>query len=164
MQGAVLASASKIIAIDKVEFKLEKAGQVGATHLVNADKENPVSRVMEITQGGADYAFEVIGLPEIVQQAFECTRPGGTAIMVGIPPREGNISIKAPSLYRNRTLMGTFYGAGRPLVDFPWLVELYMDGRLKLDELVTKYRPLEEINEAFDDMNAGLTARTILTF
>ena len=60
--------------------------------------------------------------------------------------------------------MGTFYGAGRPRVDFPWLIDLYMEGRLKLDELITKYRPLDEINEAFEDMNMGVTARTILTF
>ena len=164
VQGAALASASKIIAIDKLDFKLEKAREMGATHLVNADKEDPVSRVMELTQGGADYAFEVIGYPEIVRLAFECVRPGGTAVMVGVPPHGADISIPAQPLFMDRTLMGTFYGAGRPRVDFPWLLDLYVDGRLKLDELVTKYRPLDEINEAFEDMNAGITARTILTF
>ena len=164
VQGAVLASAAKIIAIDKVDFKLDKASEMGATHLVNADKEDPVSRVMELTQGGADYAFEVIGFPEIVRQAFECVRPGGTAVMVGVPPDGADISIPAQPLFQDRTLMGTFYGVGRPLIDFPWLLDLYVDGRLKLDELVTKYRPLEEVNEAFEDMKAGLAARTILTF
>ena len=164
VQGAALASASKIIAIDKLDFKLKKAREMGATHLVNADKEDPVSRVMELTQGGADYAFEVIGYPEIVRLAFDCVRPGGTAVMVGVPPHGADISIPAQPLFMDRTLMGTFYGAGRPRVDFPWLLDLYVDGRLKLDELVTKYRPLDEINEAFEDMNAGITARTILTF
>ena len=164
VQGAVLASASKIIAIDKVEFKLEKAGELGATHFVNADREDPVKRVLEITDGGADYAFEVIGVSQVVRQAFEAIRPGGTAVMVGVPVHDSDITIPAQPLFRDRTLMGTFYGAGRPRVDFPWLLDLYMDGRLKLDELITKFRPLDEVNEAFEDMNSGVTARTILTF
>lgn len=164
VQGAVLASASKIVAIDKVDFKLEKAEELGATHFVNADREDPVERVLELTAGGADYAFEVIGLPQVVRQAFESIRPGGTAMMVGVPPHGAEISIPAQPLFRDRTLMGTFYGAGRPRIDFPWLLDLYVDGRLKLDELVTKFRPLSEVNEAFEDMNSGVTARTVLTF
>lgn len=164
VQGAVLASAAKIIVVDKVNFKLEKAGELGATHFINADKEDPVKRVMELTNGGADYAFEVIGFPSTIRQAFDSIRPGGTAVMVGVPPQHAEISIPGRPLFVDRTLMGTFYGAGRPRVDFPWLIDLYMDGRLKLDELITKYRPLDEVNEAFEDMNNGLTARTVLTF
>ena len=164
VQGAVLASASKIIAIDKVEFKLEKAEELGATHFINADREDPIKRVMELTDGGADYAFEVIGFPETTRQAFESIRPGGTAVMVGVPLQGSDISIPARPLFQDRTLMGTFYGAGRPRIDFPWLLDLYAQGRLKLDELITKYRPLDEINEAFEDMNQGLTTRTVLTF
>ena len=164
VQGAVLAAASKIIAVDKVDFKLDKASEMGATHLVNADKEDPVKRVLEITDGGADYAFEVIGLPDVVRQAFESVRAGGTAVMVGVPPEGADIAIPAQPLFMDRTLMGNYYGTGRPRVDFPWLLDLYMDGRLKLDELISKYRPLEEINEAFDDMVKGVTARTVLTF
>ncbi|MCI0438332.1 MAG: Zn-dependent alcohol dehydrogenase, partial [Chloroflexi bacterium] len=164
VQGAALAAASKIIAVDKLDFKLEKAGEMGATHFVNADKEDPVKRILEITNGGADYAFEVIGFPQTVRQAFESVRSGGTAVMVGVPLHGADISIPARPLFMDRTLMGTFYGAGRPRVDFPWLLELYAQGRLKLDELITKYRPLEEINEAFEDMVKGVTTRTILTF
>ena len=164
VQGAVLASASKIIAVDKVDFKLAKANELGATHLVNADRDDPVERVLQITDGGADYAFEVVGFPQLVRQAFESVRPGGTAVMVGVPPEGADVSVPARPLFQDRTLMGTFYGAGRPRLDFPWLIDLYMDGRLKLDELITKYRPLDEINEAFEDMNRGVTARTILTF
>ena len=102
--------------------------------------------------------------PEIVRQAFECVRPGGTAVMVGVPPHEADVCIPAQPLFLDRTLMGTFYGAGRPRIDFPWLLDLYADGRLKLDELITRYRPLDEINEAFEDMTNGVAARTILTF
>ena len=164
VQGAVLAAASKIVAVDTVDFKLEKAEDLGATHFVNASKEDPVRRVLEITDGGADYAFEVIGFPQVVRQAFESLREGGTAVMVGVPPHGADISIPARSLFRDRALLGTFYGTARPRVDFPWLLELYADGRLKLDELITRYRPLEEINQAFEDMNNGVVARSILTF
>jgi S-(hydroxymethyl)glutathione dehydrogenase/alcohol dehydrogenase len=164
VQGAVLAAASRIIAVDKLPFKLEKAGELGATHFINADKEDVVKRVQEITNGGADYAFEVVGLPQTVRQAFECIRSGGTAMMVGVPPTGADISIPAGPLFQDRTLMGTFYGAGRPRVDFPWLLDLYMAGRLKLDELITRTRPLEEVNEAFEDMVKGVATRTILTF
>jgi S-(hydroxymethyl)glutathione dehydrogenase/alcohol dehydrogenase len=164
VQGAVLAAASKIIAVDKVDFKLEKAEELGATHFVNAGREDPVKRVLEITDGGADYAFEVIGVPQVVRQAFESVREGGTAVMVGVPPAGADISVPGASLFRDRSLLGTFYGAGRPRVDFPWLLDLYADGRLKLDELITRYRLLDEINEAFEDMTSGVAARTILTF
>ena len=146
VQGAVLAGASKIIAVDKVAFKLDNAEQLGATHRVNADREDPVKGVQELTDGGADYAFEVIGFPEVVRQAFESLRPGGTAVMVGVPPDDADVAVPARPLFMDRTLMGTFYGAGRPRVDFPWLIDLYVAGRLKLDELITRFRPLDEVN------------------
>ena len=164
VQGAVLASASKIIAVDKVDFKLSKAEEMGATHFVNSEREDPVGRIVELTGGGADYAFEVVGFPEILRQAFQSIRPGGTAVMVGVPPDGADVAVLGSELFMDRTLMGTFYGAGRPRVDFPWLLDLYMDGRLKLDELATRYRPLDEVNEGFDDMTKGVAARTILTF
>ena len=84
--------------------------------------------------------------------------------MVGVPPPEAKITIDAWDLLLNRSLIGAFHGAAMPRVDFSMLLDLYVDGRLKLDELVTSYRPLDEINEAFDDMNNGVTARTVLTF
>jgi S-(hydroxymethyl)glutathione dehydrogenase/alcohol dehydrogenase len=84
--------------------------------------------------------------------------------MVGVQPPGAEISVSAGNLIMDRSLIGAFHGAGRPRVDFQWLVALYMDGRLKLDELITRYRPLDEINEAFDDMNRGMTAWTVLTF
>ena len=164
VQGASLAAASSIIAVDRVDFKLEKAREMGATHFVNSTGEDPVKRIAEITEGGVDYAFEVVGNPALLRQAFESTRPGGTAVMVGVAPRGAEVAVDARELFLDRTLMGTFYGAGRPKTDFPWLLQLYMDGRLKLDELATRFRPLDEVNEAFEDMNLGLTARTILTF
>lgn len=164
VQGGLLASASKIIAVDKVDFRLEKAGELGATHLINTQAENPIDEINRITGGGADYAFEVVGFPEIVHQAFKSVRTGGTVVVVGVQPAGSKIIVDGWELLMNRTLMGNYHGAARPRVDFPWLVDLYMDGRLKLDELITRYRSLDEINEAFDDMNKGLTARTVITF
>ena len=160
VQGAVLAAASKIIAVDMLGLKLEMARHLGATHLVDASSADPVERIREISSGGVDYAFEVIGSPLAIRQAFESVRPGGTAVAVGVPPEEAEISVPAKMLFMDRGLLGSFYGSGRPRVDFPWLIDLYLDGRLKLDELITRYRPLEEVNEAFDDMVNGVVART----
>ncbi len=163
IQGAVLAAASKIIAVDVAAFKLEMARSLGATHSIDAGAADPVELIGEITHGGADYAFEVIGSPSVTRQAFESVRPGGMAVAVGVPPMDADITVPARMLFMDRGLLGSFYGSGRPRVDFLWLIELYMDGRLKLDELITRYRPLEEVNEAFDDMITGVAARTVLT-
>ena len=84
--------------------------------------------------------------------------------MVGVQPAGSEITIDAWQLMMQRSLIGAYHGDANPRVDFPWLLDLYMDGRLKLDELITRYRPLDEVNQAFDDMNKGITARTVLTF
>jgi S-(hydroxymethyl)glutathione dehydrogenase/alcohol dehydrogenase len=162
IQGGVLASASKIIAIDNVAYKLELAAQMGATHFIHPDREDPVQRIHEITDGGADYAFEAVGDPALVAQALRAVRPTGTVVIVGIPPSGQNILVDGWHLMQDRTLMGCFHGSGRPRIDFPWILDLYQQGRIKLDELITRYRPLEEINKAFDDLKAGTVARTVL--
>ena len=132
--------------------------------MVNADKDDPVKRITEITGGGADYAFEVVGFPALVRQAFESVGPGGTAVMIGVQPTRAEVAIDGRDLLLDRTLMGGYYGGARPRVDFLWLLDLYKAGRLKLDELITRYRPLQEVSEAFEDMNRGTTARTVLVF
>ena len=162
IQGAALAAASAIVAVDTVPMKLDMARSLGATHAVDAGKADPVAQIMEITGGGADYAFEVIGSPPVIRQAFESLRPGGTVVAVGVPAQDAEITVPAMQLFKDKGLLGSFYGSGRPRVDFHWLIDLYLDGRLKLDELITRYRPLEEVNEAFDDMNSGVAARTVL--
>ena len=164
IQGGVLASAGKIIAVDKVPYKLELAEQFGATHFVNADKEDPVQRIMEITGGGADYAFEVVGFPALVRQAFESVRTTGVAIVVGVQPTGQDISVDGADLLRDRAIMGSWHGAARARVDFLWILDLYRQGKIKLDELVSRFRPLDEINEAFEDMVQGKVARTVLVF
>ena len=164
IQGGVLASAGKIIAVDTVSYKLELAEQFGATHFVNAEKEDPVERIRQITGGGVDYAFEVVGFPSIVKQAFESTRTPGTAVVIGVQPVAQDVSVNGNDLIRDRALIGSFHGAARARVDFLWILDLYKQGKIKLDELISRYRPLDEINEAFDDMIQGKVARTVLVF
>ena len=164
IQGGVLASAGKIIAVDKVPYKLELAEQFGATHLVNADKEDPVQRIKEITGGGADYAFEVVGFPVLVRQAIDSVRPTGTAVVVGVQPTGEDIYVDGWDLLHDRALIGGWHGAATARVDFLWLLDLYNQGKIKLDELISRYRPLDELNEAFDDMNQGRVARSVIVF
>ena len=164
IQGGVLSSAGKVIAVDKEPYKLKLAEQFGATHFVNADKEDPVKRIREITGGGADYAFEVVGFPSIVRQAINSIRTTGTAVVVGVQPVGQHVSVEGWHLLHDRTLMGGWHGGARPRVDFLWLLDLYKQGKLKLDELVSRYRSLDEINEAFEDMNQGKVARTVIVF
>lgn len=164
IQGGVLASASKIIAIDKLPYKLELAEQMGGTHFINANQEDPVARIKEITGGGADYAFEAVGFPALVRQAIDSVRPTGTAVVVGIQPSGQDIAVEGWHLLQDRTLMGCFHGSGRARVDFLWILDLYHQGKIKLDELISRYRPLAEVNEAFDDLKQGTVARTVLVF
>ena len=162
IQGAAIAGASRIIAIDVAASKFDFAKKFGATDTVDALKNDPVKAVVDMTDGGADYTFEVIGKPQTVRQAFEATCPGGTACMVGVPPEGGEVSIPMRPLFSDRRLIGSSAGTGRPRVDFPWYIEMYRQGRLKLDELQSRVRPLSEINEAFQDMLSGSVARTIV--
>ena len=164
IQGGVLASAGKIIAVDTVPYKLELAEQFGATHFVNANKEDPVQRIREITDGGADYSFEVVGFPELVRQAFDSVRTTGTAVVVGVQPSGADVAVDGMELLRDRALIGSWHGAAQARVDFLWILDLYKQGKIKLDELISKYRPLNELNEAFDDMLKGTVARTVLVF
>ena len=159
----MLASAGKIIAVDTVPYKLELAEQMGATHFVNSAQEDPVQRIIEITGGGADYAFEVVGFPSIVRQAIDSVRMTGTAVVVGVQPQGQDVSVEGWHLLEDRTLMGAFHGAARPRVDFLWILDLYKQGKIK-DELISRYRPLDEINEAFADITLSIAARRVLVF
>ena len=165
LQGAMLANASKIIAVDINEGRLEFAMQFGATHTVNPSHQNALSRVIEITGGlGADYTFEVFGSSETVDMAYNMARKGGTVTVVGIPP-DGDIpSIDAVALVRQeKTLKGSYYGSARMQDDMPKMVDLYMSGRLNLDALVTHTYSLDEINEAYKDLIRGEVGRGVIT-
>jgi len=164
IQGGVVANAGRIVAVDVRAGKLEYARRFGATDTVDASTTDPVAAIRELTGGeGVDFAFEAIGRPETMRQAFEATRKAGTAVAIGIAPKEAPISIPPQLLvYGERRLIGSFYGSTRPRADFARLVELYLDGKLQLDTLVTHEWRLEQINEAFRAMNDGEVARGII--
>jgi Zn-dependent alcohol dehydrogenase len=164
VQGAAIVSATKIIAVDINPRKLDMAREFGATHVVNAAETDPVAAIMELTGGiGVDYAFEAIGRADSIRQAFESLCKGGTAVAIGIAAKEQLISIPPQNLvYGERRLVGSFYGSTRPRADFSRFVDLYLAGRLKLDQLVTREWRLDEINEAFAAMNGGEVARGII--
>ena len=166
IQGAVLAQAEQIIAVDIAEKKLDFAKSFGATDVVNAATCDPVEAVHELTDGlGVDYAFEVIGNPKTIVQAYRMVRAAGTAVIVGMAHHEMDVSIPAQHLVSTeRQLIGSFYGSCHPRVDMPKLLRLYTEGKLKLDELITRHYRLEQINEAFADMEAGENARGIIVF
>ncbi len=166
VQGAVLCGASKIIAVDVLDSKLKLAGELGATHLVNAGREDPVTRIRELTGGeGADYAFEVIGNPEVMARAFEATRRGGTLVVVGVADRQARLAISPFDLVlQEKRVLGSLYGSLRPSVDIPRLVDLCLEGRIKLEPLITREVALSEINDAFERLVRGEAVRSIVRF
>ena len=166
IQGAVLAQAEKIIAVDIAQKKLDFAKRFGATDVVNAAECDPIEAVRELTDGrGVDYAFEVIGNPKTIVQAYRMVRAAGTAVIVGMAHHEMEFSIPAQHFVASeRQIIGSFYGSCQPRVDMPKLLNLYAEGKLKLDELITKHYQLDQINEAFTDMEAGENARGVIVF
>lgn len=164
IQGGAIVNAARVIAVDVSARKLDMAREFGATDVINAAEVDPVAGILELTRGeGVDYSFEAIGRPETIRQAFESVRKGGTAVAIGIAAKEALISIPPQLLvYGERRLQGSFYGSTRPRADFSRFADLYLAGRLKLDQLVTREWRLDQINEAFAAMNAGEVARGIV--
>jgi S-(hydroxymethyl)glutathione dehydrogenase/alcohol dehydrogenase len=163
IQGCALAGAATIIAVDLMDNKLEYAKQFGATHTINPSRQELVKTVRSLTEGrGADYAFEVIGLGKTIEQAYACSRQGGTTIVVGAPSREDTVTIPAASLLTEKVIKGSVYGSARPRVDMPQLIELYMKKKLKLDELVSRTYPLDEVNMAMTALEKGEVARSVV--
>ncbi len=165
IQGAALAGALRIIAIDTVETKLNTAQQFGATDVIDASGGEVVQKVRDLTNGGVDYSFEAIGLKQTAEQCFEMLGPGGTATIIGMIPEGTKIELDGGTfLRRERKLQGSSMGSNRFRVDMPRYIEFYLQGRLKLDELVSQRLKLEQINEAFEDMKQGEVARSVIMF
>jgi NDMA-dependent alcohol dehydrogenase len=163
IQGCALAGAGTIIAVDLLDNKLEYARQFGATHTINPSRQELVKTVRSLTAGrGADYAFEVIGLSKTIEQAYACARQGGTTIIVGAPSREDMVTLPAASFLTEKVLRGSLYGSTRPRIDMPKLIDLYMNKKLKIDELITRTYSLAEINEAMAALEKGEVARSVV--
>jgi alcohol dehydrogenase (nicotinoprotein) len=167
IQGAAIAGARMIIAVDTVDFKLEKSKELGATHTINPTKQDLVQTVQELTWGrGVDYAFEAIATPATIGQAYACTGKGGTVVVIGLTPATAE-SIPIPPLdlvLFQKTIMGTLYGDSQPRNDIPYMLAMYDTGKLKLDELVTKTYTLDQVNEAYADMVSGKNIRGVIEF
>lgn len=166
VQGARLVGAGMIVACDLLDNKLAFARQFGATHTINAKGESLLDRVRELTGGrGIDYAFDAIGSELTTLQILDAVRPGGTAVIVGMAPVSARAAIAPyPMALQEKTLKGTLYGSVRPQIDFPRFVDLYLQGRLKLDELISRTYSLDEINEGFTALTRGEVARGVVVF
>jgi S-(hydroxymethyl)glutathione dehydrogenase / alcohol dehydrogenase len=165
IQGAGLVSAGQIIAVDLLDNKLEYARQFGATDTVNGSNGDAVEQVRNLTGGGVDYAFEVIGNGRTVEQAIQMTRAGGTACIVGMAPQNSQSTFD-PLLFvtKETKLIGTWYGSARPRIDFPRLIELTRAGKLKVEEMISRRYTLDQINEGFERLGRGEVARGVITF
>ncbi|MEQ9586683.1 MAG: Zn-dependent alcohol dehydrogenase [Parvibaculaceae bacterium] len=167
INGAALAGASRIIGIDLQQSKLDLAKKFGATDIVDASKEDPVAVVRELTGGGVHYSFEAIGLKTTAEQAFEMLRATGVATVIGMLSPEVKLEISGLDLLgQEKHLQGSIMGSNRFRVDFPRLVEFYMQGRLKLDELISSRIKLTGVTDALRNLeeNRGEVARQVILF
>jgi S-(hydroxymethyl)glutathione dehydrogenase / alcohol dehydrogenase len=167
IQGARIAGAAEIIAVDMNATKLEMARSFGATSTVDASEGDPVSRVMGLSgERGADVAFEVIGLQQTIDQTIAMTRRGGQAVLVGVPKIDAVVSVPAflGVVLQSKTIKGCWYGSSNTHTDVTRMVELYRSGQLKLDELVSCTIALEQVNDAFDAMMTGEVARQVIEY
>jgi S-(hydroxymethyl)glutathione dehydrogenase/alcohol dehydrogenase len=166
IQGCAIAGAAMIVAVDTSAPKLELAERFGATHTFNVTGRDQVGKALyKLTGGGADYAFDCVGLGRISEQAFGVLRRGGTAVTVGIAAPTDKIVLNAQHVaITGKTLTGSYYGSARPQLDFPRLIGLYRSGRLKLDELITRTYSIDEAPQAFADLQEGRPGRGVIVF
>ena len=166
IQGARIAGAGRVIAVDVTDDKLETARICGATDLINATKvDDVVGEVREMTSGGVDYAFEAIGRRETVEQVWQMSRIGGTSVIIGMMPFGEKIEITGYEIFMlEKTLKGSMMGSNAFRVDMPRYCDMYLDGRLLLDEMVSHTIELEQINEGYELMRKGESARTVINF
>lgn len=164
IQGARIAGATTIIAVDVLDNKLDMSMEFGATHTINASREDPVRRIKDLTgRKGVHYAFEAIGLvEEPFVQSVHCTRFRGITVWVGHAPVRTAVNLDARDLIMEKSIIGSMYGTARPHIEFNKLLGLYKAGSLKIDELITRRFPLEEVNTAFQALDRGEVARGVL--
>jgi S-(hydroxymethyl)glutathione dehydrogenase / alcohol dehydrogenase len=164
VNGAAIAGASRVIAVDMVPSKLELARKFGATDVVDARAGNAIEAVKELTGGGVHYSFECIGLKATAEQAFGMLRNGGTATVIGMIPPGHMVSLHGVDLLFEKKMQGSFMGSNRFRVDMPRFVEFYLQGKLHLDDLVSSRIRLEDINDAMKQLETGEIARNVIVF
>ncbi len=165
IQGARISGANKIIAVDLSSGKLETAQQMGATHVVNASEtDDVVGEIRELTGGGVDYSFEAIGRSATVRQAFDMLALGGTATVIGMVPSKEEVTLRGIDFLQEKKLQGSMMGSNQFRTDIPRMIDMYLDGRLLLDEMVSARIPIEDVNQGYEMMRQGEVARTVITF
>ena len=166
IQGARVAGATRIIAVDINDAALEFAGKFGATDYVNPRDGDPVKAIRDLTGGlGAEYAFEAFGSSETLTMAFEAVRKHGIAVIAGLSPVGDQAAIDGVMLVRQeKTLKGAYYGASRPAIDFHHMVDMYQSGQLDVDGLITRTYTLDQINQAYEELDRGAVGRGVITF
>ena len=164
IMAARAVGATTIIAVDIVDEKLELAKDLGATHTVNSKSENVPAAVQQITDLGVDHAFDAVGATGTLDVAFQSLRPGGEAIAIGAASITNVCTVDIYSLLLEKRLTGTYGGSIVPRIDIPAAVDLFMDGRLPLDRLVSHRYTLDRLAEVFDDMEAGRVGKAVVTF
>ena len=166
IQGAAIAGAEVILAIDTMQGKLDMAKKFGATHvLLSKPGEDPTKEIKKLTGGGPDYAFECVGSGALAEFAYKAIRRGGKAIIVGVARATDAASFKPMSMvFEEKSIQGSYFGSCVPRVDFPRMLQLYMAGKLKLDELITRRYKIDEAPQAFADLESGKNARGVIVF
>ncbi|MEJ2132504.1 MAG: Zn-dependent alcohol dehydrogenase [Gammaproteobacteria bacterium] len=164
VNGAAIAGAGRIIAVDMVPSKLELARKFGATDVVNASEKDPVGEIMEMTGGGVHYSFEAIGLKATAEQSFNMLRSGGTATIIGMIPVGTDIVLPGPAFLAEKKIQGSNMGSNRFRVDMPRFVDFYLAGKLHLDDLLSRRINLEDVNDALSELEKGEVARSVIVF
>lgn len=164
INAAQIAGAGRIIAIDKDPFKLDLAKRFGATDLLDASEAKIVKRIVDLSGGGVHYSFECVGLKETAEQSFAVLRAGGTATLIGMIPVGVKIELHGVDFLRERRIQGCMMGSNRFRTDMPRLIDFYLQGRLKLQEMISARIKLEQINDGFAALKRGGIARSVIVF
>jgi S-(hydroxymethyl)glutathione dehydrogenase/alcohol dehydrogenase len=164
INGAAIAGAGRIIAIDMSKSKDNMAKHFGATDFICAADTDPVREVLEMTKGGVHHSFEAVGLKKTAEQAFGMLKRGGDATIIGMIPVGQTVEIPGPALLGEKKIQGSAMGSNHFPVDMPRLVDMYMAGKLKLDDMISARVKLEQVNDAFAEMKRGEIARSVIVF
>jgi S-(hydroxymethyl)glutathione dehydrogenase / alcohol dehydrogenase len=164
IQGARIAGARQIIAVDIRDNKLEIARHFGATEAINSASADAVREIKRLSNGGVDYSFDAIGNPRVLEQCIYCLAPRGLATLVGAIPPGQKVEFEPGHLFVEKRIQGCYMGSNRFHLDMPKYLDFYRQGRLNLDDMISRRSPLEQINDAFRAMEAGEVTRTVLTF
>jgi S-(hydroxymethyl)glutathione dehydrogenase/alcohol dehydrogenase len=164
VNGAAIAGADRIIAIDTISSKLDVARQMGATDVINASNVDPVEAIKDLTGGGVEYSFEAVGLKLTAEQSFQCLRAGGTATIIGMVPFGMKIELHGYDFLRERKIQGSSMGSNRFRVDMPRLLNAWKKGDLKLDYLISSHIGLDDINDGYANLKGGHVLRQLIDF